>query len=154
MARVVFPYAAEQAVILHFLLGGRGTRSLHENSSIVIDGKRLRYDGTPSMVVDIAWYDDAGSLQAVVPVGILTMAAPRVFNVMLGIVGSPDTVEREVTEIGKGLRFVFAGSYIDMGQAFTLMGPLGLKAWRSGYVHDADNPAHKTAPRSRYRGKV
>ena len=134
MTRDVFPRAHERYAMGVFLHVGHEkptTTALDDSILQVVDG-RLRL----GHAFDVAWHAPDGSVQCKLSASFETHSSIRTINLLAELLGIPDRVERESTEVGQGSRFTYAGSYVDIDQVFTLAGPLTMKAWRSGYGAD------------------
>ncbi len=125
MTRTLFPYDEDKHVIHEFLHG-------RDASSDYLESKTS--NGTHVLIwgfITIAFIDAQGALQVNVPGA--TGYAPterRVLNHLLDLVQHEHRLDRATGEHGMDPVTTFDGVELTGGVPMTLLGPLGVRAWR------------------------
>lgn len=126
MTRTLFPYEADQHVIREFLFG-RDAKSDWLKSSLAAGGARvLQYGGDT-----VAFLDAQGALQVnAAHIHSFTPIVRRIQNHLLDLVQHEHRMEHTTGEHGLDPITTFDGVELTGGVPMTILGPLGMQAWR------------------------
>lgn len=125
MTRTLFPYDDDRHVIREFLHG-------RDAASDYLEAKTA--NGSQALVLGstvIAFIDGAGAL-TVIPSGPHGYAPldRRALNAMLELIQHEHQLDRNVDEVGMNPVTTLDGVELTPGVPMTVLGPLGLRAWR------------------------
>lgn len=125
MTRTLFPYDDDRHVIREFL-HGREAKSDYIEAKIA-NGTNVLMWG----VIIMAFIDAQGALQVNVPSkGGYAPTERRAINALLEIVQHDHQLGRVTDEVGMNPVTTLDGVELTPGVPMTILGPLGLRAWR------------------------
>lgn len=125
MTRTLFPFEDDKHVIREFLFGRDATSDYLESKAA--NGSQALIWGAITM----AFIDTQGALQVNVPGGAgYAPTERRALNHLLDLVQHEHRLERTTGEHGLDPITTFDGVELTGGVPMTILGPLGVQAWR------------------------
>jgi len=125
MTRTLFPYDEDRHVIREFLHGRDAVSDYLESKTA---------NGTHTLswsALTMAFIDAQGALQINVPGGAgFAPTERRALNAMLEMIQHEHQLDRNTDEVGMNPVTALDGVELTPGVPMTVLGPLGLRAWR------------------------